>query len=231
MTDSILPPLRPGALDADVPLELIPPDDRRAVAAIREDPTLVRPLVVKRVEAPLATFEGLLDDLPRASRLVESLGMGRYRIEPRPDGTIAIDDGYGARAVVARLFSAPGARVYRATGLIEVFPVPPLRGTGIITLRVEQEPGRAPFDAPQAERIAAEATPGAPVDPPRGVLTGGQIFFRLESNVLHRIARPFLRLLHAAIDAKVRTLVAAAIAACEHEVSADQIRSGGKRSG
>ncbi|HVY61386.1 MAG TPA: hypothetical protein VHF22_07015 [Planctomycetota bacterium] len=192
MAGPILPPLLPGSTNIDVPVDFVPPDDRRAVATIREDATLVRPLVVKRVASPLAVFERLLDDLPAAARLVDSLRMGRYRIEPHPDGTVEIDDEHGARARVARLVVAPGMRVYRATGAIEAFPAPPLRGTGIVTLRYE---------------------PGGD----SAVWTGGQIFFRLESDLLHRIARPFLRLLHGVIDVKVRALVNAAIAACEHE--------------
>lgn len=214
MTGPELPPLLAGAADADVPIDLVPPDDRAAVAAVRADPTVVRPLVVKRVAAPLAIFERLLDDLPRAAHMVESLRMGSYRIDAHPDGTVGIDDGRGAHARVARLVSQPGIRVYRATGAIEVFPAPPLRGTGIVTLRYE----------PDRRTRGADAD-----DDAAGVWTGGQIYFRLESEVLHRIARPFLRLLQGVIDFKIRQLAAAAMAACEHEAA--QIRSLGKRSG
>jgi hypothetical protein len=149
---------------------------------------------VRRVAAPCAIFEALLDDLPRAAGLVETIGAGRYRIHARPDGTVHVDDHFGARADVACLLAVPGARVYRAAGGIEVSPLPALRGTGIIALR---------FEADEAG----------------GVRTGGQIAFRLESRLLHRIARPIVRLLESAIDRKIRTLVSAAIAVCEHEAA------------
>lgn len=206
--------MRLGDLDADVSTDLVPADDRAAVAAVRADPTLVRPLVVRRLRAPVALFEELLEDLPGTARIVAGLGLGRYRIERRPDGTIHIDDRHGARARVARLVHLPGTRLYRAYGEIGVFPLPAVHGTGVIALRFEPEEGGL------------------------ALRTGGQIFFRLESEFLHRLARPVIALLRAAIDAKVRALIGATIAACELVAARrraaeerGQIRSGGNRSG
>ena len=172
------------------------PSARDAAALIRADPTVVRPLVVKRVRAPVAVFLDLLDDLPRAARHVERLGAGRYRIEPAGDGgEVRVDDGAGARARVVRLLGRPTARVYRASGGLKLPAFPEIRGSGLIALRVEAEP--------------VEAGEGP------ATLVGGQIHFRLESALLHAVARPVARILRAVIDAKVNHLVDAAVAVCE----------------
>ncbi len=206
-----------GSREVDLPVDLVPVAERAAVARVRRDPTVRRPLEARRVRAPVAVFERLLADLPRAASLVERIGAGRYEIAPvgggaAPGGSFTIDDRDGAHARVDRVHDAPGERIYLARGWIRVRPLPSVAGTGVVVLRFEG-------DGDGATRV------------------GGQIFFRVDSRALHAIARPLARLLRAVIDWKVKRLQAAAIAACEAEAAAAAsagpayTRAAGNRSG
>lgn len=157
---------------------------------MREHPTVRRPLTVRRVDAPLPTFVRLLDELPYTADVVKGLGAGAYHIEGLGPGRFRIDDGHGARADVERIASVPGARIYLAKGGMEVPMLPTVHGLGVITLR---------YDA------VGDAT-----------LTGGQIYFRLSSRVLHAVVHTIVPLLYGAIDRKIGKLTEAALAACRH---------------
>lgn len=182
------PPLVLGDQAVDIPLAAIPPARRAAVAAVCKSPTVRRPLTVRVVRAPIELYGSLLDDLSRTASLVREGGLGTYGIEELGPGLFRIEDGRGAHARVERVLAAPGRRVYLATGQMEVPLLPTVRGWGVITLRYEAH---------------GEET-----------WTGGQVYFRLRSRLLHALVHAVVPLVYGAIDQKIGRLTDAAIEVC-----------------
>lgn len=193
---SALPPLELGDTRADLPAEYAPRTDRALYDQVRGDPTVQRPLVVRRVATPVAVFERLLEDLPGTARLLDTIAEapGRYRIEAAGEGCFEIADGHGAQARVSRIVLEPGARAYIARGSIQL-GCWRLFGTGVVTLRFEAD--------------GAHAT-----------RTGGQIHFRIENALLHVIGKTIAPLVRRTIDERVKVLVESAIAVCERAARA-----------
>ncbi|MGE0710890.1 MAG: hypothetical protein AB7N76_16150 [Planctomycetota bacterium] len=173
---------------------------RPEVARVRADATVSTKIATRDVHTSPRVYRHLLTHLPQAARWLKALELGRYDIEDRPEGRFHIDDGSGAVATGERALDEPAELCVVARGKLEVTLLPRILGTGVIRIRYPQ--------------VQPEAKPGEPKPAP-ALRCEAEVWFRVDSQLLHGLSRPFRRVLAGVLRDKLDALVRAATALAE----------------
>lgn len=168
---------------------------RSEVDEVRERPTVQTAVKARIVRSSPEVYRTLLTRLPQSARWLEALELGSYTIEDRPEGRFYINDRAGASAIGERALNEAGLLCVLARGRLEVSLLPKIRGTGVILVRFpEVKTKRGPGAAKAGSALRCEA----------------EVWFRVESKVLHGLSRPFQRMLARVLRSKLNALVASA---------------------
>lgn len=186
-------------------LQRMEPAARLEVERIRADATVATGVAERRVFARASVYARLLQELPLASRWLDALELGSYRIEDVPDQPerFRIDDRAGAKAEGQRVLSEPARLVVLAPGTLQVAILPKIRGTGAILIRFPPAPERA-GEAP-------------------ALLCSAEVAFRVEGENLHALGQTLRGALERILRGKLEALVRSATTLAE-AVSANPTR-------
>ena len=127
--------------DGRVPFDRIAPPQQERLKDVMDAAAFHRTVQGLTFRSHEPVFLYLVDHPDLAASAARALGVAKYRIEPRPDGTYWGDDARGVKGVIEVVYADPHKRVLHAQGTYDTKWLPTIYARIVLVLEFEHRNG------------------------------------------------------------------------------------------